>query len=169
MAPPPSIKQRDGVVDVTGHEKWPMDFSSCDFGQIIPNSVIEEYYGVKEEDEDFKFKQIRFMQLLDAELKARDMYATICIREGQIKILTHEEASEYNRKRFNCHVAGLARTHEKNMHVAANELEEETREEHNRTVMFQSKVLQAVLRTKAEFRLEATARKTPGLITLKRK
>jgi len=140
-----------------------MDFDTLDYGSVIPNEIVEDYFGISSDDDGFRFKLINFIYIVDTELRSRGIIATICVRNGQIKVLTHEEAAEYNRKRFNCHVAGMARVHEKNMHVAATELSKETRDSHTKTVMFQSKALQAVLRTKAEFQLDSVQRKAPSL------
>lgn len=158
-----SPKKRSEIVDAAKHNRYPLDFDALDYGSVIPNEILEDYYGVSQEDENFRFKQIDFIYLIDTQLRTRGMIATICVQNGQIKILTHEEAAEYNRRKFNCHVAGMARTHEKNMHVVATELCKETRDAHTKTVMFQSKALQAVLRTKAEFQVESVKRKTPSL------
>jgi hypothetical protein len=155
------IKKREEIVNV--QSKWPIDFSALDYGDVIPNEVLVDYYGISEDDEGFRFKQIDFIQLVDSELRSRGIIATICVRDSQIKILTHEEAAEYNRRRFNCHVAGMARVHEKNMHVSSQELSKENRDIHTKTVMFQSKALQAVLKTKSEFHLESVKRKAPSL------
>lgn len=158
-----NIKKCSEIVNAAKHAKWPMDFDSLDYGSVIPNNVIEDYYGVRVDEESFRFKQIKFIQLVDKELRSRGMIATICVRNGQIKILTHQEAAEYNRKRFNCHIAGMARVHEKNMHVVAQELDKNTRDFHTKTVMFQSRALQAVLQTKGEFQLQSSQRKSPTL------
>jgi len=157
------IKKRSEIVDAARHAHYPMDFNTLDYGSTIPNEVVEEFFGVPADDDSFRFKQIKFIYMVDMALRSRGMVATICVRNGTIKVLTHEEAAEYNRKRFNCHVSGMARVHEKNMHVAATELSKETRDVHTKTVMFQSKALQAVLRTKSEFQLETVSRKAPSL------
>lgn len=146
---------------------YPIDFDLIDYGDTVPNSVLVDYYGVPEEDENFKFKQIQFVQFIDRELRSRGKVCTICIRDGQIRILTHEEAAIYNRKKFNCHISGMAKTHEKNIHVEREYLTFNEQEKHDRTVMFQSKVLQSVLSTRAEFQLQMAERKTPGYIEIK--
>ena len=157
------VQKRSEIVDAARHAHYPMDFSTLDYGSTIPNEIVEEFFGVTVDDDGFRFKQIKFIYMVDMALRGRGMVATICVRNGVIKVLTHEEAAEYNRKRFNCHVAGMARVHEKNMHVAAKELSKETRDVHTKTVMFQSKALQGVLRTRAEFQLETVSRKAPSL------
>jgi hypothetical protein len=157
------IQKRKAIINAAKENKWPLDFDALDYGSIISNDILEDYYGIPIDDEGFRFKQIDFIQLVDSKLRSRGMIATICVRNSQIKILTHEEAAEYNRKRFNCHVAGMARVHEKNLHVCSQDLSRESRDSHTKTVMFQSKALQAVLKTKSEFQLEPVKRKTPVL------
>jgi len=98
-------------------KKWPVDFDLIDYGDTVPNSVLEEFYNTPEDDDSFRFKQIQFIQYLDRELRSRGKVCTICVRDGQIRILTHEEAAEYNRRKFNCHISGMAKSHEKNIHV----------------------------------------------------
>lgn len=147
--------------------KFPVDFDLITYGDTVPNSVIEEFYNVSQEDESFRFKQIQFLQLLDREKRIRGEVHTICVRDGIIKILTPEEAADYNRKRFVSHVSGLARSHEKNIHVEREYLTIDQQDKHDRTIMFQSKVLQSVMNVKKEFQIEAAGRKTPSFLDIK--
>jgi len=147
--------------------KYPVDFDLIDYGDVVPNSILEEFYGVSEDDERFRFKQIQFIHYLDSELRSRGKVCTICTKDGQIRILTHEEAAEYNRKKFNCHISGMARSHEKNMNVDRDYLTTNQLDKHDHTVMFQSKILQSILNVRSEIQLETTKRKTPGLIHTK--
>jgi len=147
--------------------KYPVDFDLITYGDVVPNSVLEEFYGMSEDDERFRFKQIQFIHLLDSELRSRGKVCTICTKDGQIRILTHEEAAEYNRKKFNCHITGMARSHEKNMHVDRDCLDSNQLDSHDHTIMFQSKILQSMRNVRAEIQIEATKRKTPGLIHTK--
>jgi hypothetical protein len=148
-------------------QKRPVDFDLIDYGDSVPNSVLEDFYNVSEDDESFRFKQIQFIQQLDRELRSRGKVCTICVREGQVTILTHEEAAEYNRKRFNCHISGMAKTHEKNIHVDRDCLTNSELDKHDDTVMFQSRILQSILNVRAEHQIEMVERKTPGLIPIK--
>jgi len=147
--------------------KYPVDFDLITYGDAVPNSVLEEFYNMSEEDERFRFKQIQFIHYLDSELRSRGKVCTICTRDGQIRILTHEEAAEYNRKKFNCHISGMARNHEKNMNVDRDCLSENQADKHDHTVMFQSKILQSILEVRANVQIETIKRKTPGLIHTK--
>jgi len=148
-------------------KKYPVDFDLIDYGDTVPNCVLEEFYGVPEDDERFRFSQIQFIQYMDRELRSRGKVCNICVREGQIRILTHEEAAEYNRKRFNCHISGMARTHEKNMNVDRDFLTNNQQEKHDHTVIFQSKILQSILNVRAEHQISMVERKTPGLMHIK--
>lgn len=142
-------------------ETWPMDLSKVHYGMDIPNSVVSEALGVPADDENFHFAQLTFMRDLDEALQEMGMVATICIRDGHIRILTHEEAADYNRRRYLVHLGGLARTFEKNKHVDDKALSPRTVQFHRQTLYYQGRLLQAIVQERTRLEVESVERKGP--------
>lgn len=140
----------------------PMDLSACEYGMSIDNVIVEELYDVTEDDPLFSLAQMRLKQRLEMILE-RDynMPCTVCIRDGQLKILTHEEASEYHKHRFDVSILKMMQSFYKNRQVDTSEFEKPMRKDHDRTLEIQGRVLQSVVDAHPDIKLEAHKRKTP--------
>jgi hypothetical protein len=136
------------------------------YGMKIPNSLVETVFGISKDDKNFHLKQFCFGQSLEEELDKNGMPCTVCIKDGELTILTHEEAAEYNPKRFRQQCNGLRRSHFRTLKVNSSELSsDETRKRLDRSVYEQSKILQAVESVRAEIILEPVERKSPPMLT----
>jgi len=140
----------------------PIDLDKCHYGMIINNSLVVKCTGVPEDDPNFSLAQMKFKARLEFVLESEvGMPCTICIRDGVLKILTHEEASEYHRNRFNLCILKMMQSFYKNRQVSVEEFDKETASTHNRTLEIQSKVLQATIKAHPDIKLQAYQRKTP--------
>ena len=140
----------------------PMDLNECRYGMEIDNSIIERLYDITQDDPQFSLVQMKFKYRLEMLLeKDYGMPCTICVKDGQLRILTHEEASEYHKHRFDVSILKMMQSFYKNRQVDTSEFERPQEKEHNRTLEIQSKVLQSVVQSHPDIKLEAHKRKTP--------
>jgi len=140
----------------------PMDLAECEYGMTIENALVEELYDIDEDDPNFSLARMKFKQRLEDILENEfGMPCTICVRDGILKILTHEEASEYHKHRFNLCILKMMQSFHKNRQVLTEDFEKPLMEEHSRTLEVQSKVLQSVVKTHPDIKLAAHKRKTP--------
>jgi hypothetical protein len=147
----------------------PIDLNACRYGMTIDNKIVEECTGVSQDDPNFHLAQMKLRYRLEHILEHEvGMPCTICIKDGVLRILTHEEASEYHRNRFDVCILKMMHSFYKNRQVLTAEFDKELRKTHNRTLEIQGKVLQSVIEIHPGIKLRAHERKTP-LPTLKRK
>lgn len=143
----------------------PQDLLSfCDYGKIIPNSIVCDIFDTDEEDPQFPFQQLKFAMYLENRLE-EEMPCTICIRDGQLYILTHEEAATHNPRMFGRHCNSLKRSHYRTLKVDPYELEsDESRKQLKENIHLQSKILQSIDDIKEEFILQPYESKTPRMV-----
>ena len=140
----------------------PMDLGACEYGMLIDNKIVEDLYGISEDDPNFSLAQMRLKYRLELLLeKEHDMPCTVCIRDGQLKILTHEEASEYHKQRFDVSILKMMHSFYKNRQVDVSDFDKVFKKEHNRTLEIQGRVLQSVIDSHPNIKLKAHERKTP--------
>jgi hypothetical protein len=140
----------------------PSLLNSCEYGTVISNTLIETQYGISEDDPNFSLAQMKFKTRLETILgRDYNMPCTICIKDGMVKILTHAEASEYHKNRFNTSILKMGRSFYKNRQVNSSEFEKANQKEHERNLEIQGKVLQSVVQVHPDIKLEAHKRKTP--------
>lgn len=132
-------------------------------GSVIPVETVQELvhreYGTKEYD----MALIQLVQAIDKDLERDGCVYTLCTVKGAIHILDDEEAVSYNMRRNNQHIRGIARSLHKQRGVDKTRLAPEVKRAHERNVDLQSRILQAIYRTRREFKAEEHKRKTPGL------
>jgi hypothetical protein len=160
------VKRKGDEMEESGHpvrpKEIPMDLDTCEYGMEIDNTIIEELYDISEDDPNFSLAQMRFKYRLELLLERdHNMPCTVCVRNGILKILTHEEASEYHKHKFDVSILKMMHSFYKNRQVDVSEFENIMKKEHNRTLEIQSKVLQSVVNTHPDIKLEAHKRKTP--------
>jgi len=144
--------------------RHPIDFDELQPGSSIPAAIIERVTETKREDyKDYKLALLKMSKAVQTELVSRGRPWRVVSRGDDLFILTDSEAMAYADRRFQRNLAGLAREHAWNLQINTANLTLEERQEHERTIIVQSKFLQSIKGVKRELRLASHTRSTPGL------
>lgn len=146
-------------------ERYPFDYDALQKGQIIPVEMLEDITGTKKGTAEFALKVLSQKQNLETELWLRGKLWTISGEgcDGGLKILTDEEASIYNAKRFEANVRGMHRSHSRLMGVDVSSLTAEQRGRHERELCNQAAKLMAIKKTKKLIMRRSAPEKPPEL------
>ena len=135
-------------------------------GFILTQPQVEAMVGLKRADypEEYRLKLLGIATEIYRRVyrEGHEEYVVTTLRGG-VKILTHSEASVYNKRGFAIRTAGLTRDHMRQQGVDIRELDSEQRDVHDESLIYQSRILGAISRERAEIRLEAHKRDTPKL------
>lgn len=120
--------------------QYPLDFDALDKGQLLGLEYLEQVTGVSpRNDKEFKLRCLGIKSLIEA----RRGFTCQVTYDG-IRILTDEDAAAYNPKRFNGHIRGLKNRLDLNLEVDRSRLSIETKDRHERNLINQSRIYQAV-------------------------
>ena len=143
--------------------RFDVDISGLEPGSAVSQAVCEKAIGFARESDKYGF-QFALLQLADHVqrlLWKADCRWTVTTRDGEILILTHEQASKYNAARFNGAMDKMRRCHKRLCAVDIASLSDELRGSHDEAIARQSRILQGIKGTRAVLELTPTKRTVP--------
>jgi hypothetical protein len=129
--------------------KFELDISNLELGSVVEQSTCESILGVKHTSTQYAFLLMQLCDYVQKNLWADGKEWTVVSENGSLKVLTHEQASKYNTSRFNGGLKKLYRCHKRLMSVDVGQFDDELREQHNKSLIRTSKILQAIKGTRA--------------------
>jgi len=132
----------------------PMDFDSLEKGSSISPEELEKITGTKYGTIEYSLGVLSFTQRVEKELEARGLCAVIVIRKEHVVVLTDEDASFYTSKRFGQAVRTMYKQYRKKTQIDRTQLTGETCKQHDRDVINQSRILQALTGEQKQIALE---------------
>lgn len=123
--------------------QFDIDVTDVEAGDTVPQTQCEEIIGLKRNGNEYAY-QFALLQLGDFVQKALwkiGKQFTVTTANGEVQVLTHEQASKYNAGRFELAIAKLRRCNRRLCAVNPGELTAEAREDHGRAMIRQSRVL----------------------------
>lgn len=147
-------------------QPYPFDYDTMEKGDIIPVERLEELSGVERNHTSFGLHVMAFREMIMNEMMARDNPVVVRSNHGSLEILTDAQAYRYNFCRAETHYKGLALSVSRQGWIDVKLLNEEDKAEHERLTMIQSRMyLGAKKGRKKAFKLIATTRNTPELLS----
>ena len=140
-----------------------IDYDAINKGDVIPAEALEELFGCDRESKEFAFQQMSLAGELSRELNARGKGVTVCSSGSQIRILSDNEALEYNSKAFRSGLSKMRKSHDRLMLIDRGNLSVEEQKTHEREVLIQGKTIQAAMSAYKGLTAPAHHRSTPGL------
>lgn len=141
---------------------YPLDFDVLGKGDSFTPIQLEEITGKKRDTKEYQFAVLQLCQRIMRELSERGNPVTAALRRDCLCILTDEEASIHNAKRFRANVRGLFRSHTRNMAVDSSQLGAESRKQHERAIAVNGAVLVAMKEAR-QLAIREHRRSTPGI------
>jgi hypothetical protein len=123
--------------------EYEIDVTDVEAGTTVDQSECERILGIKRKGNEYNY-QFALMQL--AEFIQRSLWKigkqfTVTTSAGQVNILTHEEASKYNESRFDLAISKMRRCNRRLNAVDIGSLSKDSRDEHGRAIIRQSRIL----------------------------
>lgn len=143
--------------------EYPIATSHLQKGDTINAETIEAAFGVKRGTQAYQFAVMRvcdhvrqrFAERVPAEI------VTVVQDHDAVVVLTDNEATEYNARRFKSGIAQAARSHRQQLGVDRSKLDEAKVPEHDRSLTVQGRVLSAINKARRMPALKPAARGTP--------
>jgi len=148
-----------------GVERYPLNFDALRQGMKIPVEEVGRILGMApSENRMFHLKVLGLQNKIDREMRNRGHLWTYRIDHGSIVICTDSDAAEHNARDFRLRFRAAGRAHARNAAVDTRQLSAEKRETHERTLLVQGRMLQAARTVRSTLQVQASVRKTPGLL-----
>lgn len=135
--------------------KFNYDVSGLDLGSEIPVVECEQLCGYKVTEAAYALKVMQLAQEIMAVLWKEGREYTVVCEQGAVKVLTHEEATIYNARRFHGTIDTMRRCHTRLLAVDTSSFDDELRERHTKSIVRTSRILGAVQSSRAELRMKA--------------
>lgn len=146
--------------------KYPFDFAAFRPGDVIEAETIERLKDCKRTDPDYRIKMVALAGAIDDGIQEEQGKEYLIKCEGDcLRILLHEEATDYAEGIFGGSLRRARKYYRKQMAVDLTELSEDKKAVHLRRLQVNGAILAAVKDTKHKLRLEAAKRPTPGLVS----
>jgi len=123
--------------------KFDIDVRVLEPGTTVEQSECESIVGIKRTGNEYAY-QFALMQLGDFIQKSLwrlGKHLTVRTTNGEVQVLTHEEASKYNESRFDLAIDKMRRCNRRLNAVDVGELGKEAREDHSKAIIRQSRIL----------------------------
>lgn len=141
-------------------ERYPLDFDALKKGDGISREKCESILRVSATDDKYGLKLLALKETVVRGLENRGLPVTVVCDHGGLKILTDEEAAEYNPIQFTLGLQKAAQAHRRTMLVDQSGLTVDARKSLDRRIEIQGKVLQAVSETRKTLTAEPHRRIT---------
>jgi hypothetical protein len=146
-----------------------VDVENVEPGTTIEQSTVEQIVGIKREGNEYNY-QFLLMQL--GEFVQRSLWKigkqyTVRTSGGEVQVLTHEEASRHNANKFELRMDGMRRDNRRLVAVDVGALSKESREDHGKAIIKQSRILSMLKSARSELTLAAEQPKKPVVVIRK--
>jgi len=138
-----------------------IDFSQLKKGDYVTPESIREVIGLDPKTTEYSMKMMGLVEQARRELQ--HLEATIVIHKYGISILTDEQATVYNERRFDTGIGVMERAHSQAAKVDTTNFDSELKMVHARRLTVQGAIIGAVTKTRKELKLTAHERTTPGV------
>lgn len=130
-------------------DKYPIDLTELHKGQLLDLSMLEEITSKKRGTQEFDFAVLGIQERINDRTPM-----TAKVTTDGLRILTDSEASEYNQRQFSLALGRTVRRHGKALQVDVVNLPPEEQRMHERRLINQSRVVQAIARARAPRKIE---------------
>ncbi len=147
-----------------------IDVSSVEPGTVLEMRECERLFGYARETNPTKY-QFDLMRLADwiyKTLLKEDQTMTVICDGSDIRVLTHQQASDYNQQHFTNAIRKMRKCHKRLMAVDTGELDAMKVILHDKSIVRQSRILQTIRSIARGAEIEVSARKTDRPILFKR-
>lgn len=139
-------------------DRYPINCSELQKGQLLTIHELQNICGRKSTDSNWPFVILALREFIQEHTDF-----TVKITTEGLRVLTDSEAMSHNHRRFNGHLAGAMRRHERNTLVNANALTPEERMVHSSNLVNEGRYIVALQQTTKRISVAAHRRALPEL------
>lgn len=140
----------------------PIDFDALEKGSYIEPSTLERLFGISRTEKQYSLKMMSLIEEAESRLSDRGIEAVIVQHKEGLRVLTDSEAAEHTNHAFAAYGRRMKRMLGKQQAVDVSRLTEEQKADHERAMIVNGRVYQAMAKTRREaIRLVAHERTTP--------
>ena len=123
-----------------------VDIASIDCGSFLAESDCQKLFGYARIDDPvrYQFDLMRLSDWIGKELAKAGKVLTVTCDGAEIRVLTHEQASEYNQKHFDNSIRRMRKCMRRLSAVDIRELDSDRVKRHDKAIGRQSKILQMI-------------------------
>lgn len=146
--------------------KFKVDVSSLEAGDSIEQAQCEEIIGFNRTGKmyEFSFELMQLAEYVQSQLWKIGKELTVVSHKGSVRVLTHEEASEYNASRFDNAIKKMRKCHKRLVAVNTNGFDAETKNNHCVSIIKTSRILTAIKGTRTEITIEPHVASMPRMM-----
>lgn len=120
---------------------YPIDTDQLNKGDKIPAEVISQICGFSPSDARFSIESLKLKEYIVSRLSERGEIVTVISDKNNLRILSDEEAVDYNQYRFRRHFGGMVGSHMRMLGIDTAQLSEAKQKEHERVCLRQGMVI----------------------------
>lgn len=123
-----------------------VDIDSIETGSVLGIAECEKLFGYTRQSDPmrYQFDLMRLSDWIGKELFKQGKLLTVTCDGSDIRVLTHEQASDYNQKHFDNAIKRMRKCAKRLAAVDIRELTAERVKSHDRAIVKQSKILQMI-------------------------
>ena len=138
------------IMKTPSASRYPLDVDALTKGSIISVGDLEKITGTSRHTEAYGWSVLVIRAEIERRFQEKGIVVSCCMVDGALHVLDDNAAVRYAEQRFAKGMRTMAQAHHKLLGVDTTQLSEELKPRHERSVMVQSKVLQAALGAKRE-------------------
>jgi len=143
-----------------------MDYSTLVPGDIIPQEQCEVIFGftMKSDLAKYSLCLLNLKGQVEKELRKVGRIYTVTTQKGRINVLTHQQASQYNRRMFVAKKKSMRKANHRLAFVDISVLSHEERKEHEKQLIRQGREIMALNQVREDFRVSSHRSDLPKFI-----
>lgn len=145
--------------------KFEVDIENAKPGSCIDQECCEQILNVKRSEDayDYQFKLLQLCNFIQTQLWQVGKRYTVTAFNGEIQVLTDEQATEYNTNHFELAIKKLRRCNRRLRAVDLSQLSDEAKKEHQAATIRQSRIVGMLRSVPKKLELEAVQPTKPKL------
>ena len=123
-----------------------IDLETIEPGSVLEMHACEKLFGYSREDNPtkYQFDLMRLADYIHRELIKHDRVLTVICDGSDVRVLTHQQASDYNQQHFQNAIKKMRKCHRRLIAVNTAELDAARVIHHDKSIVRQSRILQMI-------------------------
>lgn len=142
----------------------PLDYSKLSKGDVVTVAQMEHIFGFSRESDPvtFQFRTMKFVLEVEQSCEEAGLLFTICQRDGEVRILTDDEAHVYNREAHEQSVRRMIRTLKRLSWVDREKLVGVSKEDHDHLLHVNASQVAAVAMERKKLKMPCPGERAVG-------
>ena len=144
-------------------ERYPLDFDALNKGDVLTPESLARITSTEVGTPAYQFAILGLRCEIERELEAAGRPVTVKQDGDGLRILTDEEATDYNHAQLQAGLRKVARSHRRNLLVDRTQLSIEKQKAHDRRLIAEGAYVQSIAETRKRLPVLPHQRTVPGI------